>query len=187
MKYAVALAALVLAAGPVGPTQVTLKVDGLKNKETEGKIQAELKKIDGVQEVVVKNGTIVVAVGEEKQFRLVAVNNVLKDFSTDDAPLKVSDKDVGLTGTIDVEINGMDLAPKADWAGALKGVKGVTKVEAPNKEKPNLLRLTIEGAKPISLGDLNAALAKLSDKDEKPGIGDVCWHGPPKKKKGEKG
>lgn len=172
---------------PTGPTQVTVKVDGLKDKEAEGKLIAELKKIDGVTDCAAQKGTVVLAVGEEKTFKLTALKNILKDLSTDEVELKIDETSVALKGEVQVEITGMDLAGSgADWAGTLKGLKDVKKVE-PVKDTENKFKLTIGGSKGVALEDLNAALAKLSDGEKGPSVADVTWFGPPKGDKPAKG
>lgn len=169
-----------------GPTQVIVKIDGLKGKDAEAKVVSELKKVDGVTDCACKNGTVVVGVGEEKTFKLAALQNVLKDLSTDEVALKI-DESLALKGEVQVEIAGMDLAGRgADWAGTLKGLKDVKKVE-PVKDAENKFKLTIDGSKGVALKDLNAALAKLSDGDKGPSVADVVWFGPPKGDKPAKG
>ena len=128
-----------------------------------------------------------VGVGEEKTFKLAALKNVLKDFSSDEAALTVDETSVALKGTVEVEIAGMDLAGRgADWAATLKGLKDVQNVE-PVKDAENKFKLTIGGSKGVTLNDLNAALAKLSDTEKGPSVADVVWFGPPKKDKPAKG
>lgn len=172
---------------PVAPTRVAISVDGLKGKQLVSRLKLELKKIDGVQDVGVKKGTVILLVGEDKTFRYIALKNVLKDLSTEDKPLKINDESIMLKGEVVVQIGGLEWAPKADYASALKGVKGLKKVVAVKKAKATfMITVNPKKKKGVKLSDLNAAVASVTKKKDKPFIEDVTWAGPTKKKKDPK-
>ena len=157
--------------------------------ELVSRLKLELKKIDGVQDVAIsKKGIVALAVAEDKFFRYAALQEVLKDLSTEDKPLKINNESIMLKGEVVVQIGGLEWAPKANYAMALKGVKGLKKVVAVKKAKATFM-ITVDPKKKkgVKLSDLNAAVASVTKKKDKPSIADVTWYGPTKKKKPAKG
>lgn len=184
MKHIALIAALLLipAAAAAQAVKVTAKIDGLKGSKTSEKVLAELKKIPGVEKASMAGGTVTVQVGPGEIFRLGALETVLKDLSTEAEPLKVDPAKMTLTGTVMLQIEGLDSSKGAAYEKVFESVPAVKEIK-PVPAAEQKTGFTRTDRYWVKIGD-KATLKELGDALAKAGgetplkLDDVLWNGP---------
>lgn len=183
MKHTLLAATLLLLpAAAAAQTKVTAKIEGLKGSKTSEKVAAELKKIPGVEKASIQSGTVTVQVGAGEVFRLGALETVLKDLSTEAEPLKLDPAKLTLSGTVMVQIEGLDSSQGDGWEKVFESVKAVKEIKPVSADEqktgfPRSDRYWVKIGEKVSVKDLSDALAKAGG-DEPLKLDDVIWQGP---------
>lgn len=176
------LALLLLPAIASAQVKMSAKIDGLKSSKTSERVVAELKKIPGVEKASVASGTVTVQVGAGEIFRLGALETVLKELSTEGEPLKLDPAKVPLSGTVMVQIEGLDSTKGDGWAKVFESVTAVKEIKPVTaaEQKTGFTRSDrywVKVGEKLSIKDLSDALAKAGG-EEPLKLDDVLWNGP---------